>query len=465
MINYFNFKEYDDCYLITNELGLSCFLTKSDFNLLVDDKLTDKNPKYQELYEKFFVYHERKEVFIDRIHEHLRCSKNYLFSATSLFIFVVTNLCNADCIYCQAQDSSSICRGKMDLETARKSVEIAMTSPNRYLSFEFQGGEPLLNFEIIKFIVEYSNELKLQFDKIIEYSVVSNLTLLTDEMIDFFSKNNVSVSTSLDGNEEMHNLNRPLKSGAKPFYDVVKGYYKLKERDIVVGAIETTTKNTLNKYKELIDTYVDLGLESVFIRPLTPLGIAKENWERIGYSAEDFIDFYKKSIEYLIELNEKGIFIREGHANIFLQKIINGESINYMELRSPCGASIGQMAFYYDGKIFTCDEGRMLSEMGNNAFQLGDVNNTFEELINNPVCKSACASSILEAIPDCCDCVYSPFCGTCPVINLALDGDIFPNQAKNYRCKIYSGMLDTLFDYFKNNNEKAISVLKSWVDN
>ena len=93
-----------------------------------------------------------------------------------------------------------------------------------------------------------------------------------------------------------------------------------------------------------------------------------------------------------------------------------------MELRSPCGAGIGQIAYYYDGNIYTCDEGRMLAEMGDDSFKLGNVyDNTYDELINCNNCKAACISSVLESLPTCHDCVYSPYCGTCPVTNLALN--------------------------------------------
>lgn len=70
--------------------------------------------------------------------------------------------------------------------------------------------------------------------------------------------------------------------------------------------------------------------------------------------------------------------------------------MNYMELRSPCGGAIGQLAYYYDGNIYTCDEGRMLAEMGNDSFKLGNVNNTYKELMETGATKAMCISSCLE---------------------------------------------------------------------
>ena len=122
-----------------------------------------------------------------------------------------------------------------------------------------------------------------------------------------------------------------------------------------------------------------------------------------------------------------------------------------MELRSPCGGAIGQMAYYYDGNIYTCDEGRMLSEMGNDSFKLGNVmENTYKDLMKCDCTKAMCVSSCIECLPYCSNCVYMPYCGTCPVINLAQDNNIFARKPKEFRCKVYGGILDTLFDYIEN---------------
>lgn len=118
-----------------------------------------------------------------------------------------------------------------------------------------------------------------------------------------------------------------------------------------------------------------------------------------------------------------------------------------MELRSPCGGAIGQLAYYYDGNIYTCDECRMLAEMGNDSFKVGNVyENTYNDLVTSDSAKTVCVSSCLECLTKCHSCVYMPYCGTCPVINLAQENNIFSRTNENYRCKIYKGMI------FENNN-------------
>lgn len=103
--------------------------------------------------------------------------------------------------------------------------------------------------------------------------------------------------------------------------------------------------------------------------------------------------------------------------------------------------------------------------MGDNAFKLGTVDNTYDELMNSGACKACCVASTLESAPTCYDCVYQPYCGTCPVINYALEGDIFSKQQNAYKCLVYKGMLDCIFDILYKDDPETMKILMSWVRN
>lgn len=298
--------------------------------------------------------------------------------------------------------------------------------------------------------------------KNIEYTIVTNLMLIQDYTIDFFKEYNISVSTSLDGFRELHNRNRPYISGEGTYDDVLRGIEKIRSRGIRLGAIEATTQYSLSEPEKLVDTYYDLGFRDIFIRPLTPLGCANKSLEQIGYDPEEFLNFYKRALLRIISKNNGDSHMREGHASLFLAKILHGRPVNYMELRSPCcGASVGEMAYYPSGDVFTCDEGRMLFEMGDDSFRLENVRtSTYDDITHSPTCCTVCRASITESLPTCCDCVYQPYCGVCPVINLALEKDIIPKYPHNYRCRLYGGLLDLLFYLIKSG--KYISIMKSW---
>lgn len=268
----------------------------------------------------------------------------------------------------------------------------------------------------------------------------------------------------MDGDQILHDHNRKRVDGRGTFDATYRNIQRIKDAGIDLSATQTTTNYSLTRWREMVDTYIELGFNNIFIRPLTPLRMAHSEWKDIGYSGAEFLSFYSDSLNYILQKNIEGYQLSEGHAKIFLKKILSGYSYNYMELRSPCGAALGQMAYYYDGEIYTCDEGRMLSEMGDRSFRLGSVFSTvYNEMMDSPICKAVCSASILESSPTCSSCVYQPYCGTCPVVNYALTGDIISKRPNNFRCQIYGGMLDILFSKLKQNEKPIVDVLYSWL--
>lgn len=462
MINHFNFRrEKDGAFLITNDYGCYDFLTKEEFLTLVQDRIAQDTPLYQRLRDKLFLV-DTTDVYSSETAARLRSMKNYLFQGTDLHIFVVTNQCNLQCIYCQAQDHRAAKKGMMSIETGRKAIDIALQSPNHHLTFEFQGGEPLLNFPVIRQMIAYAEQRKGQ--KQIDFTLVSNFSLLTEDMADYLLAHQVAICTSLDGPEEIHTKNRLSLNGRSSYQAMWHGRQILTERGYVPSAIQTTTRHSLGRAKEIIEEYRKEGQHSIFLRPLTPLGFAKSDWQKIGYTAEEFLQFYREALQEIIQLNLKGIPFVEQHATFFLRKMLAGVADNYMELRSPCGAAFGQLAYYYDGSIYTCDEARMVAEAGSPAFRLGDVfTSSYRELLSSRVCKAAAEASVLETLPDCCDCVYQPYCGACPVVQYALHGNIFAQEPNGYRCRIYKGIMDCLFAVLRHGTDEEKSVLKSWV--
>jgi uncharacterized protein len=448
-----NFKKINDKYLIVNLAGDFAFLSDSDFKGLINSSII-----FLDLENRF--YFKDPDALSDVISKY-KVSKQYLNQSTSLFILVVTNRCNLNCIYCQAsKNNSSDKKYDMNKSTAKQAVDLILQFPGSSATIEFQGGEPLLNFEIIKFIVDYIKSCKS--DKHINFSLVSNLIEMDDEKLNFVIENNISLCTSCDGNKEVQDYNRPYSRGSS--LDTLKkqiGFIKDKGDSVGINGILTTTKKTLNFPHEVIDEYVDLGLNSIYIRSINPFGLAKNNLSTIGYSPEDFLDFYRKCLDYIIEINKGGKLFIEGTAQIFLKKILGVQGANHMEYRSPCGAAIGQMAINYDGDIYTCDEGRMMAQSGDNSFKIGDLqNSSYYNLFDNEVTKTMCMASCMEGFPRCHQCLYLPYCGICPIINYAEDGDIFKNNP--FRCYIQEGILDYLF-YLIDKNNDVVEIFKKWI--
>lgn len=463
MLNHFNFRKFKDKVLITNDFGSYAFLDNNTFKEFVTNKLDKTSDCYEALKHENFIIEKPNELFGDEMKEKLRGIKSYALSGTSLHIFAITNACNVNCVYCQAKDKSSSLTGFMSVETARKAVEVALQAPGDSLTFEIQGGEPLLNFNVVKEIIEHTNEVK--GNKEILFTLVSNLVALDDEKLKYLVDHKVSVCTSLDGPKQVQENNRRCKVSGSTFDYATKGIKKLQENGICGGAIQTTTRYSLQYPEEIVNTYFEMGMHGIFIRALTPLGFAKADWETIGYSPQEFLEFYRRAFDRILEINRNGHCFPELHASYFLRKMLHGTAVNYMELRSPCGAGMGQLSYYYNGDVYTCDEGRMISEAGIDAFKLGNVyENSYDELMANPVCKTLAIASVVESLPGCSDCVYNPYCGVCPVVNYAHEKDIFPRSPKNFRCEVYSGMMNIYFDKLLNGDEQTLKIFESWIN-
>lgn len=459
-LNHFNFKRFGERVLMTNDFGRYLFVSLDDFERVIGGRVLSESDLGIRLLETNMAYKGTDLEFSSDLRYDLRQAKGFLGTATSLHIFVVTTACNANCAYCQAKEESDNRSLIMSKEVAEKAAAIALQSPSRYLTFEFQGGEPLLNFEAVRAVVEYAETNKGNHE--INYCIVTNLTLLTDEILDFLVDYRFGISTSVDGPAFIHDFNRPLRVGGGTHQSVVAAVGKIRKKGFRVGSIQTTTKASLGYPGEIVRSYRNLGFDSIFVRPLTPLGKAAKNWETVGYEPEEFVSFYRKIIDELLSVNKQGFYLKEDHASILMGRIM-GRFVNYMELRSPCGAGIGQLAYYADGEVFTCDEGRMLCEMGDASFRLGNVSeSSYSELVGSSVCRAVCASSVLESIPSCCDCVYQPYCGVCPVVNYAESGDLIEKGPRGYKCKIYSGILDCLFEKISGEDKEALSIMESW---
>ncbi len=459
MLGHFLFQPRGDDYLLTNDTGSYCFLSKEEFVAFIKETMPHDCLRWEELCDKQFCFDDSEESFIRRNEGIIRDANSYLFDSTTLFILAVTNECNNRCVYCQASGEKKPCH--MQEDVADKTMEMIARSPSAKVTIEFQGGEPLINFRVIRYIIEKAKTV-LQ-NKDVQFTLVSNLSLLTEEMAIYFKDNNVSVSTSLDGPANIHNLNRPSSLGEGTYETTLCGIDKLRKLGLSPGAIQTTTAASLAYPEVIVDTYAKLELRQLFLRPLTRLGAAAKCWDKIGYTPDQFLVFYKRALRRIIQLNQAGYKFMEYHAALFLNKILNGRSANYMELRSPCGAGLGQMAITANGNVYTCDEGRMMAEMGDEAFLLGNVfDNDYNEFIESPNCKAVCTASLLVTLPGCCDCVYKPYCGVCPVINYAVNGNI--TDVYKDKCQVYKGILDLLFEYIHEGDPEIMNIFTEWSD-
>lgn len=441
-INRYRYRKFEDLFFLTTDHGSFCVLNNKEFDKLKKEDFEKGDSLYNKLEEREIILTDQNELECSRL---MAQKNNFLCQGTSLHIVVPTLRCNMNCLYCHANaKDEKTSNYDMSEEIAKKTVDFIFQTPSNAITIEFQGGEPLLNWPIVKYIIEYSNDLNKKAKKNLVITIVSNFSEMTDEKFNYLLEHNVDLCTSFDGPKELHDYNRPISKGSN-YDDVVfwinkiQTEYKKRKINRKVGALVTLTKKSLNYHKEIIDEYIKLDIDSVHLRFLNHLGRSEKN-DTIHYSAEEFIDFWKKSMAYIKEKQKQGISITERMTDIMLKKIFDEEDPGYLDLRSPCGAAIGQLAYDYDGSIYSCDEARMIGE---DLFKLGTVlDNTYTDVTT---CDGTCAiidSSILDNYSTCKVCAYKPYCGVCPVCNYAEQGNIIGKISQTDRCKIFKAQFD-----------------------
>lgn len=456
-------------YLLTNDAGEHARLNTAQFKRFSGTgTLPAGSPALAALRSKGFI--RGRMDFEDQAAKWGRAN-GYLGLGPELHILVLTLRCNHKCLYCQAGAADADARGTdMDLRTLRKSLDFALSAPGKGLSVEFQGGEPLLNWNALKEAVLYGERKARTAEKEIKFSLVSNLSLMTEEKASFLAAHRVALCTSLDGPADLHDKNRPLRAGRGGSHALTVKWLKYFQEkyagdpDCGPGALLTVSRHSLGREKEILDEYVRLGLSTVFIRPLTPIGFARPLWDRIGYTAEEFTEFYRKSLAGVIGINKKGVFLKEKTAFLLLKKILGFTDNKYVDLRSPCGAGLGQLAYNYNGDIYTCDEGRMLSRQGDDLFRLGSVfEDNYAEVLSSAPVKACAAASCLDSQPLCARCVWRPYCGVCPVYNYQTQGSLWGNLPLNGRCRILKGIFEAVFGRLKDKKVEE-KVFWNWLD-
>lgn len=451
--------------LLVNEVGEHIFVESECFRDLATHRLSSHHPLYSDLKAKHFLLDGGSNVPIDLLATKYRTKKSFLDGFTKLHMFVVTLRCDHSCHYCQvSRVSTSRTRYDMSLETARKAVDLMFHSPSPFLKIEFQGGEPLLSFDVIRFIVEYSHKRNQTERRDLELVVTTNLVPITDEILSFFRENRILVSTSLDGPGFIHNANRPRK-GNDSYEITIRSLEKVRQAlgHDRVSATMTTTKLSLEHPEEIVDEYVRQGFSAIFLRSISPYGYASRTGEAARYEMAEFLTFYKRALDHIIKINRAGIDFTEVYAQILLRKILTPFATSYVDLQSPAGAGLGAVAYNYNGDVYASDESRMLSEMGDESFRLGNVHtDSYAEIFGGDTLQNLAASSILETLPGCTDCAFLSYCGADPVFHHRTQGDVMGHRPTSAFCLKNMSILGHLFDLLRNGDPFTRDLFTRW---
>jgi His-Xaa-Ser system radical SAM maturase HxsB len=233
-----------------------------------------------------------------------------------------------------------------------------------------------------------------------------------------------------------------------------------------VSALMTTTRLSLDHPEAIVDEYLNQGFDRVFLRPISPYGFAVRTEQKTGYDIRAFLEFYKQGLDRIIDINRRGTWMVEIYARILLTKILTPFATGYVDLQSPAGAGISVAVYNYDGDVYATDEARMLAEMGDKTFRLGNLHSdTYEEVFGGQLLRSIVASSCVESLPGCYECAFQTFCGADPVENYATQGDIVGHRPTSRFCARNMEIIKHLLRLYHGGDDFTRQLFWSWVEN
>lgn len=447
--------------LVTNPVGEHRMLSNADYARYLAASVTDEEPLGGELARLDFL---RDRHDFAHLAERTIETRLLDWKGPVVHTVVVTQRCNQRCLYCHASVVAEDKPGyDMTPETARRVVDLIFESPSPTLMIEFQGGEPLLNWPVVKFIVEYARLKNRAAKRALHFGLISNFSRLDDEKLDWLCARGVSFCTSLDGPEDLHNRNR-LYLGGNGHAAAVEGLKRIQARRAqgakidAPNAICTVTRLSFGLEREIIDQAVALGLERIQFGPLDPIGYALKSWDKIGYTSAEFVEFYGRALDHIISLSERGVKVYEKMALILLIRILEGA-----HWRFPNADGAARLAYDWDGGVYTCEEGRLLANGGDPFFRIGTAGeSSYQDLLDHPTVRASLLAAAPESQPLCAQCTYAPFCTVLPVYNYQTQGSLAGRMPENGWCEKMMGIFDLLFARL--GDPRARKVLESWLE-
>lgn len=329
--------------------------------------------------------------------------------------------CNLACKYCFAEEGEYHGRrALMTYEVGKKALDflIANSGSRRNLEVDFFGGEPLMNWQVVKDLVAYGREQEKKFDKHFRFTLTTNGVLLNDEIQEFLNREMDNVVLSLDGRKEVNDAMRPFRNGKGSYDLIVPKFQKLADsRDQMRYYVRGTfTRNNLDFSKDVMH-FADLGFKQMSIEPVVgdetdPYAIREEDLPQI------FAE-YDKLAKYMIQRE------KEGKGFNFFHFMIDLEGGPCLAKRlSGCGSGTEYLAVTPWGDFYPCHQ-----FVGDEDFLMGNV----EEGITRPEIADAFRGCNVYSKEKCKNCFAKFYCsGGCMANAYHFEGSL--NDAYDIGC-------------------------------
>ena len=336
----------------------------------------------------------------------------------------VAHTCNLNCSYCFAsQGKYHGDRAVMSFEVGKQALDflVAHSGTRRNLEVDFFGGEPLMNFDVVKQLVAYAREREKEAGKNFRFTLTTNGMLIDDDVIDFANRECSNVVLSLDGRKEIHDRFRVDYAGKGSWEQIVRKFQMLvKAREgkeyYMGGTFTHANPDFLKDIEVMLDLgFTELSMEPVVCAPGDPSELTQEDLPIVK-------EQYEKLAELMLKRRKAGKPFTFYHYMIDL----TGGPCIYKRI-SGCGSGTEYMAVTPWGDLYPCHQ-----FVGEEKFRLGDV----WQGVTNPAIQGEFAKCNVYAHPECADCWAKLYCsGGCAANAYHSTGSV--TGVYKYGCELF----------------------------
>ena len=420
------FKQGGKCFVLDVNTGAVHIVDELVYDLVDDNRLRSKEELVADFGAKYGAdvveeaYEELQELVAEGIlytedqYEDIAHSSMYDRDYIKAVCLNIIHACNLRCKYCFADEGEyNGHKGKMSLETAKKAIDyvVKRSGPRKNIEIDLFGGEPTMMMDTIKEIIAYARENEAKWNKRIRFTMTTNATLLTDEMMDYMDKELENIILSIDGRKEVNDKVRIRFDGKGSYDQILPNIKKMvakRDKTKAHTVRGTFTRENLDFYED-VKMMVDEGFREISIEPVVledghPLALRKEDLPKIFES-------YDKLYDELVQKKAEGKEFNFYHFKVDL----NGGPCVYKRI-SGCGAGFEYVAITPQGEVYPCHQ-----FVGKEEYKLGSI---YDDSYNADLGMSFKKAHIYNK-PKCRNCWARFYCsGGCQANNIAFNNDI-----------------------------------------
>ena len=341
----------------------------------------------------------------------------------------IAHTCNLNCSYCFAsQGKYHGERALMTYEIGKQAIDFLIANSNgrHNLEVDFFGGEPLMNFDVVKDIVKYARSIEKDAGKNFRFTLTTNGMLIDDDVIDFANRECDNVVLSLDGRKEIHDKYRVDYQGNGSWEQIVPKFQKLvKSRDGKSYYMRGTFTHANPDFLEDIKVMLDLGFTELSMEPV--VGAESDPTSLTEADLPIVLEQYEKLAELMLERHRNGNPVTFYHYMIDLK----GGPCIYKRI-SGCGSGTEYMAVTPWGDLYPCHQ-----FVGDDKFKLGDIWNG----VTNTAAQEQFAQTNVYTHPECENCWAKLYCsGGCAANAYHATGSV--NGVYKYGCELFKKRME-----------------------